>query len=136
MNASSSVFPSTRGGSSLPEFYAAESARIRAEFERTGDGSSAVLARTALLDGLIGEVALREGSCIAAMGGYGRRALFPHSDVDLLLLCENAAAERQLRSFFASLSQGLWDLSVRVSPATRTLEECGRFNRDNAEFSV
>lgn len=131
-------------GLSLREFYASESARISDAFQRNGDGLAAISARAVLLDEVIGRLfrqrlakggSASQGFCIAAIGGYGRRALFPHSDVDLLLLCENARIERQLRLFFSSISQTLWDLPVHLSPAVRTMDECGRFDRDNAEFT-
>src|SRR5580704_17609422 len=80
--------------SSLQELYAEESARIQKRFEETGDGKAAVRDRTALIDSVVtelwNEVASAggpiEGFCIAAMGGYGRRGLFPYSDIDLLFL--------------------------------------------------
>jgi [protein-PII] uridylyltransferase len=145
MNASSPSSPPLSDGSSPRESYAAESARIVREFEQNGDGAAAASARAVLLDRVIGKLfenslravpSSRAPFCVAAMGGYGRRSLFPHSDVDLLYLCENARGERQWRPAFTVMSQALWDLPVRLSPATRTLDECGRFNRENAEFSV
>ncbi|HVB34575.1 MAG TPA: [protein-PII] uridylyltransferase [Patescibacteria group bacterium] len=145
MNVSSQTIPPILDGSSLRDFYTAEFARISREFELGGSGSAAARARTDLLDRIIGKLHqflisrdpfLRQGFSIAAIGGYGRRALFPHSDVDLLLLCENAATERRLRPSFSAISQALWDIPVRVSPATRTLDECGRFKSENAEFTI
>ncbi len=78
-----------------------------------------------------------EGFCIAAMGGYGRRALFPYSDIDLLFLYEKEGNEEFLsRKAIAPLSQSLWDLHLRVSPTTRTLAECGKLYRSNIEFNI
>ena len=34
------------------------------------------------------------------------------------------------------LCQDLWDLRIKVSPTTRTLEECDRLHRDNPEFNI
>ncbi|HVC00219.1 MAG TPA: [protein-PII] uridylyltransferase [Candidatus Dormibacteraeota bacterium] len=145
MKASSPIPHPILTGSTLREWYGAELARISGKFDRSGNGSATASARAALLDQVIGKIhgallssspSLDQGLCIAAIGGYGRRALFPQSDVDLLLLCENGAAEKRLRPSFTAISQALWDLPVRVSPATRTLDECGRFNSENAEFTI
>ena len=71
------------------------------------------------------------------MGGYGRRALFPYSDIDLLFLYEKEGHEEFLsRKVIAPLSQSLWDLHLRVSPTTRTLAECGKLHRGNIEFNI
>ncbi len=71
------------------------------------------------------------------MGGYGRRALFPYSDIDLLFLYEKEASGEYLsRKIISPLSQSLWDLHLRVSPTTRTLAECGKLHRGNIEFNI
>jgi [protein-PII] uridylyltransferase len=137
--------PPQTTNSALQELYAAESARIRKNFEETGDGKAAITERSALIDSIVGELFLEvssningtEGFCIAAMGGYGRRALFPYSDIDLLFLSEKTGNEESLRkSVIAPLIQSLWDLHLRLSPTTRTLAECGKLHRDNIEFNI
>lgn len=58
-----------------------------------------------------------------AVGGFGRGELFPHSDVDLLILADAAptgSAARSLESFFVCL----WDLGLKLGNAVRTLHEC------------
>ena len=76
--------------------YQAESEKIRGRFERSHDGQAAIRERSNLTDSLIGELwnQISPGSperiCVAALGGYGRRALFPCSDVDVLFLHESA----------------------------------------------
>ena len=63
------------------------------------------------------------GLALFAVGGYGRGGLFPHSDIDLLVLLEDgpdAAAGAALSRFFALL----WDSGLPASHAVRTPEEC------------
>jgi [protein-PII] uridylyltransferase len=131
--------------SSPQDVYAEESAKIRSDFEASGDGKAAIRDRTALIDSIVkrlwtevsGSGTPIDGFCIAAMGGYGRRALFPYSDIDLLFLYEKESqAEYLSKKIIAPLSQSLWDLHLRVSPTTRTLAECGKLNRGNIEFNI
>jgi [protein-PII] uridylyltransferase len=134
-----------RTNSSLQDLYAEESARIQKRFEETGDGKAVIRDRTVLIDSVVTELWNEvtaangpiEGFCIAAMGGYGRRGLFPYSDIDLLFLYEKEGKEEFLsRKAIAPLSQSLWDLHLRVSPTTRTLAECGKLYRNNIEFNI
>lgn len=129
----------------MQDLYAEESARIQKRFEETGDGKAAIRDRTALIDSVVTELWNEvisasgpiEGFCIAAMGGYGRRGLFPYSDIDLLFLYEKEGNEEFLsKKAIAPLSQALWDLHLRVSPTTRTLAECGKLYRNNIEFNI
>lgn len=58
-----------------------------------------------------------------AVGGYGRGLLFPHSDVDVLVLGEADALARQARAleaFFACL----WDVGLKPGHAVRTPAQC------------
>jgi [protein-PII] uridylyltransferase len=131
--------------SALQDLYADESARIREHFEVSGDGKAAIRDRTSLIDSVVtqlwkevtGTGVPTEGFCVAAMGGYGRRALFPYSDIDLLFLYEKETRAEYLgKKVIAPLSQALWDLHLRVSPTTRTLAECRKLYRGNIEFNI
>jgi [protein-PII] uridylyltransferase len=77
-----------------------------------------------------------DGLCLLALGGYGRRMLFPYSDLDILFLFGNEKAEEEFRPLIADFSRTLWDCGFRVSSAGRTLEECKRIEEDNAEFHL
>ena len=76
------------------------------------------------------------GFCLLALGGYGRRMLFPYSDLDILFLFANEKAEAETKKIVAEFSRTLWDIGFRVSSAGRTLEECKRIEEDNAEFHL
>jgi [protein-PII] uridylyltransferase len=70
---------------------------------------------------------------ILALGGYGRRHLALHSDVDILVLFEGpigADEERFLRGFL----NPLWDLHLVVGHQVRTLADFARLETDNPEF--
>ena len=124
--------------------YQIESEKIRARFDQSHDGQVAARERSDLLDSLFSELwnqspANWEGPdriCVAALGGYGRRALFPCSDVDLLFLHQSTLSESAQKQIIPKLCQALWDLHLRASPTTRSLAECGKLHRDNLEFNI
>jgi [protein-PII] uridylyltransferase len=132
-------------GNDLREFYDAESARIRDEFSARSDGRAAVHGRTALVDSIAlrlwkelisPEVSGPQNVALVALGGYGRRWLFPYSDIDILFLHAAGPPERELKEGIAGFSQRIWDLRLKLSPATRTLAECEKFDPNNVEFVI
>jgi [protein-PII] uridylyltransferase len=131
--------------SALPGNHKRESDAIRQRFEATGDGRAAAAERAAWIDaiflGLFRSHVPEDsrdapGFALAALGGYGRGLLFPHSDVDVLFLCGNRKSEDRCRTAIAAISRTFWDLRLRISPATRTLAECGQFQASNVEFPI
>lgn len=122
-----------------------ESARIQQEFVDSGDGPSAIAARTELVEKVLGrlwsELICAGGSepkdfVLVALGGFGRRALFPHSDIDILFLHAERGTEDALRDPVRSFCQELWDLRMKLGPTTRTLAECDHFDPQNVEFTI
>jgi len=132
-------------GSELRDLYVEGSARLQEGFSTKGDGLAAIHGRTALVE----SIALRlwtevispdpEGPrnfALLALGGFGRRWLFPHSDIDILFLHSGGGTEHELNDRIRSFSQEIWDLRLKLSPATRTLAECEKFDPNNAEFAI
>ena len=131
--------------SGLADYYAAHSQQIQQNFADTNAGSYVLRARSDLVDAVVirlyHEFISKEPKdpsqlCLLALGGYGRRELFPHSDIDLLFLTEDGSAQSTHRDAIATLLRMLWDLRMRVGNSTHTLAECGRLYRDNLEFNV
>lgn len=123
----------------------AERQRIRQQFEAGASARETLQALCELADKnvrqIFGEVLHvqnrePEGLCLLALGGYGRRMLFPYSDLDILFLFGSDKTEQELRPLISEFSRTLWDLGFRVSSAGRTLEECKRIEEDNAEFHL
>ena len=75
------------------------------------------------LRGLWKEAALPGSLALVAVGGYGRGELFPHSDVDLLVLlpCEPDA---ELKAKLEALIGSLWDAGLEPGHGVRTIAEC------------
>lgn len=66
---------------------------------------------------------LPPGATLAAVGGYGRGELYPHSDVDLLILLPKTPSATDAESIQA-LVAALWDLGLEPGHSVRTLEDC------------
>ena len=122
-----------------------ESARIRREFEAAGDGRACVAQRTHLVEEILerlwSEIVSADASkppnlTLVATGGFGRGWLFPYSDIDILFLYGDREAEQALKDPVRRFSQELWDLRLKLSPASRTLAECDRYDSNNTEFTI
>lgn len=65
---------------------------------------------------------LPRGAALLAVGGYGRGELYPHSDIDvLILLAQTADAEDEARVH--ALVAALWDVGLQVGASVRTIEQ-------------
>ncbi len=122
-----------------------QSARIQREFEATGDGRACIAARTHLVEEILerlwSEIVSADPSkppnlALVATGGFGRGWLFPFSDIDILFLYGDREAEQAFKDPMRRFSQELWDLRLKLSPASRTLAECDRYDSNNTEFTI
>ena len=95
--------------SNLPPLYQ--------QFLASGDAMTLLAERTAQVDHLVLETAQARlfpsagsGLALLAVGGYGRRQLFPYSDIDLLLLFESerlmSASKEAISAFFSICGRG------------------------------
>jgi [protein-PII] uridylyltransferase len=62
-------------------------------------------------------------TALVAVGGYGRGELFPHSDVDVLILLDSTA-DTELQGKLEELVQLFWDIGLEIGHSIRTVEEC------------
>ena len=74
---------------------------------------------------------LRRYVCLTAVGGYGRGDLLPNSDVDLLVLLDDAPLSEAQRLKINTAVEGwlgsLWDMGLAPSHSVRTVAECLAF---------
>ncbi len=65
----------------------------------------------------------RADLALVAVGGYGRKEMFPLSDLDILILSETVLDE-QTQSQLNTLFNLLWDSKFQLGASVRTLAEC------------
>ena len=77
-----------------------------------------------------------EGLAVLAVGGYGRKEQFPHSDVDLLFLSAKAEPTPAQREAMATFLREVWDGGLRASHSFRTVEDCAELHEGNLELTI
>jgi [protein-PII] uridylyltransferase len=133
----------------MREVYQQTMLAIGAAFVAGASGPATLRKRSDAIDALVlhlwqvvlaRDPRLRTGIALVAVGGYGRRELFPYSDVDLLFLLEPKLSDKVIETTIKDpvrrMSQSLWDCGLRISPVTRKLSECERFDPENTEFAL
>ena len=73
-------------------------------------------------------------TALAAVGGYGRAELYPHSDVDVLVLLPAGADPRRdekLRQGIEQFIASCWDAGLEIGSSVRTAQECLSVARDD-----
>lgn len=105
---------------------------LTARFLADGDAETLLRALSDQMDGIVRELFGEQTLPIAviATGGYGRRELFPHSDIDLLFLY-SVSASGPLPQVVDAVLYPLWDLNLNVGNATRELEDALRISKAN-----
>ncbi len=66
----------------------------------------------------------------------GAAGCFRISDIDLLFLFGDREAEQASKTRFAASRQELWDLRLKLSPASRTLPSVTATIPNNTEFTI
>jgi len=104
-----------------------------------GHGGRAALARFSdRLDAIVRQIVdaaprTAQPVAVVAIGGYGRRQLSLHSDIDLLVLFGGHLGDAEEKTLRAILHP-LWDLGLAVGHQVREIEEFGNLEVDNPEF--
>ena len=105
-----------------------------------GEGGRAALALfSECIDGivrvLVDNARAQTGAALAvgAVGGYGRRSQFLHSDVDLLVVFDRPIGRPEER-FTKALLHPLWDLKFQVGHHVREIADFDRLDTSNPEY--
>ncbi|WP_454064446.1 [protein-PII] uridylyltransferase [Candidatus Nitrospira salsa] len=61
--------------------------------------------------------------CLVAVGGYGRRELAPHSDIDVMVLSDALSNSQAVLDLSKGLFHHLWDLGFQVGHSVRSIAE-------------
>ncbi|MEM6655193.1 MAG: [protein-PII] uridylyltransferase [Planctomycetota bacterium] len=98
----------------------------------TGQADAAI---TGLFHAALEDIAPTDGErpavALVAHGGYGRRQLAPHSDIDLMLLY-GGPADRRIDQLAKRLTQDVFDIGLQLGQSLRTIDEALAMSRDDA----
>ncbi len=72
-------------------------------------------------DHFLGETA--DQLSLIAVGGYGRKELFPFSDIDIVVLLDKEAST-ETQAVLGQFCNFLWDIGLKPGLSVRTVEEC------------
>jgi [protein-PII] uridylyltransferase len=127
------------------KFLKVEEHRLRLKHQAGGGGREICARRAELVDVLLryvfgGAAATARGNgepkvplALVALGGYGRGELNPFSDIDVMLLHRQGAAEisPELEETVNQVLYLLWDSGFKVGHSTRSIKEAiAQANRD------
>jgi [protein-PII] uridylyltransferase len=130
-----------------PDPRAARAARLdaaRSELcaatERGEGGRLALKQYSQRMDALVQQIYADAGFAgqpvsVFALGGYGRRQLCLHSDIDLLVLFGGPLSADDEKFLHAFLNP-LWDLGLSLGHHVREVREGAGLHADNAEFQL
>jgi [protein-PII] uridylyltransferase len=120
-----------------------ESAKIQRDFLADGDAASVLARRTRLVDTVLTiefqrllEPAFPTGLALVCVGGYGRRELFPHSDIDLMFLVPENPPVGAAKEALALFMRTVWDAGLRLSHSVHNVRECCEIHEGNIELTV
>ncbi len=103
--------------SALRRALAQDRERIHEQFFASLDPGETLAALTRSIDATVEPVLSKslpnQAFCVVAIGGYGRRQIYPASDVDLLFLYDRGQSEGIEEAVTAAL-RDLWDLGLRI----------------------
>jgi [protein-PII] uridylyltransferase len=117
--------------------------QIQQQFFATGDAAPVLAGLSALieqmtLDAFEASLTTPPDPSVAmlAVGGFGRRELFPFSDVDVLILIERESQAAAIKNALAEFVRLLWDAGLRLSHSVHTIAECAEIHEGNIELSI
>ena len=80
--------------------------------------------------------AFPQGVAICAVGGFGRRELFPFSDIDITVLVADENLAAHCKDPLSEFVRELWDSGMRLSHSVRTPTECVEVHEQNIELNI
>jgi [protein-PII] uridylyltransferase len=116
---------------------------LQQQFFSTGDAAPVLAGLSALIEKMTIDAfqaslaALPDPNVgMLAVGGFGRRELFPFSDVDVLILIDRESQAAGLKNALSEFVRLLWDAGLRLSHSVRTVGECAEIHEGNIELSI
>lgn len=102
---------------------------LKADFTQCANTTRLFKNHCKLIDDLLTNIwtqsDIRPSCCLVAVGGYGRGELYPHSDIDLLILvAEDGIQDTLLEQSITAFIGLLWDIGLNIGHSVRSLNDC------------
>jgi [protein-PII] uridylyltransferase len=102
---------------------------LKADFTQSANTTRLFKNHCKLIDDLLANIwtqsDIHPSCCLIAVGGYGRGELYPHSDIDLLILVsENGIQGTPLEQAITAFIGLLWDIGLNIGHSVRSLNDC------------
>ncbi|MBK6294007.1 MAG: [protein-PII] uridylyltransferase [Rhodoferax sp.] len=119
----------------LRERYRADKAAVLTVLQNCGTSTRSVRPTLTKLSALADtslrllwqQAGFQPAFALIAVGGFGRGELFPHSDIDVLLLLPDACSpvgDAELKARIESFISSCWDAGLEIGSSVRTISEC------------
>ncbi len=127
MTLAAGATPVLRAPEALRDDYRGDREAAIARFRAHPDPDALTRALTAATDRALRALWQLHGplgqASLVAVGGYGRREQFPHSDVDLMVLTAGALEPSQATRVEAFIG-ACWDCGLPIGHSVRSVDEC------------
>ncbi len=104
-----------------------QQASLEQSFLKDKNPANLLKQHTKLIDKVLQDVwessPLSDEISLIAVGGYGRQELFPHSDIDLLILVPENVSDSQNAAIEQVIGL-LWDIGLNIGHSVRSIQEC------------
>ena len=116
-----------RSVSDIRESYASAKNALHARFDIPAKAAPLLNELAYLTDQTLAELWARHeldsDVLLCAVGGYGRKELYPYSDIDLLILLPDYPSAALLEKLEIIVGE-LWDIGLEVGHSVRTINDC------------
>ena len=110
------------------DFRVEQTKLLEQRFDPKADIYELLSINTRLVDALLKNVwrafdIPNDSAALVAIGGYGRRELFPESDIDIMIVLKDENDEI-IKSKIESFLTFLWDINLQIAQSVRTINDC------------
>jgi [protein-PII] uridylyltransferase len=122
--------------------YDAESSRLQHDFSTTKNGLNFLRERSTLVESVVLRLATpllspeksgTPGIALIALGDFGRRSLFPYSEINLLFLLAGQETANEWTEAIERFSQAMLAIGLRANIKTKSYPEFSEFDPENTQ---